>query len=158
MIATKEIVKRLILHEGLRLKPYKCSKNKLTTGVGRNLQDNPLTSEEKNFLQRADISQGITQDEALYLLKNDIKKHLAECHKYIPFFCELSDEKQYALLDMCFNLGIRGLLKFRKMLYCLSIGDYRGASKECLNSQYAKEVGIRALRISRLLLEDKWSV
>ena len=59
---------------------------------------------------------------------------------------------------MCFNLGIQGLLKFKKMLYCLSIGDYRGASKECINSQYAKDVGIRALRISRLLSEDKWSV
>ena len=158
MIATKDIIKRLILHEGVRLKPYRCSKNKLTIGVGRNLQDNPLSIEEKEFLHRADVTNGITKEEALYLLKNDIKKHLTECHKNIPFFYELSDERQYALLDMCFNLGIRGLLKFKKMLYCLSIGDCKGASKECLNSQYAKEVGIRAVRIARLLQDDEWRI
>ena len=158
MIETKEIVKRLILHEGLRLTPYNCTKNKLTIGVGRNLQNNPLSQQEKEFLGRSDISNGITQEEAIYLLKNDIKRHLTECYKYIPFFCELSDERQYALFDMCFNLGIRGLLKFKKMLECMSIGDFRGASKECINSRYAKDVGKRAFRISKLIQEDKWRV
>ena len=44
---------QLIDHEGLELKPYQCTADKLTIGVGRNIED-----------------RGITEDEARYLLKN----------------------------------------------------------------------------------------
>ena len=43
-------------HEGLKIFPYHCSQNKLTLGIGRNLEDN-----------------GISKDEAYYLLNNDIE-------------------------------------------------------------------------------------
>ena len=46
MIDMYEICQRLIAHEGLRLQPYFCSKKKLTIGVGRCLETNPLTAEE----------------------------------------------------------------------------------------------------------------
>ena len=47
---------QIILHEGLELTPYKCTAGQLTIGVGRNLDD-----------------RGITEDEARFLCKNDIK-------------------------------------------------------------------------------------
>lgn len=156
MIDKKEIIRRLTLHEGLRLKPYRCCAGKLTIGVGRNLIDNPLSKTEKQYLCRDNLKDGITAAEAAYLLMNDINSHWAECRKHIACFSALDHERQYALLDMCFNLGIRGLLKFRKMLEALSIGDYRGAAKECLQSKYAKDTGIRAVRISRLLENGIW--
>ena len=50
MLDIYEISQRLILHEGLRLQPYRCIKGRLTIGVGRNLDSNPLSSEEKSVL------------------------------------------------------------------------------------------------------------
>jgi len=47
MIDMSEAVQRLTLHEGIRLQPYRCPKGYLTIGVGRNLDTNPLTPEEK---------------------------------------------------------------------------------------------------------------
>ena len=47
----------LVRHEGLRLHAYKCSEGFLTLGVGRNLDAN-----------------GISEDEAMYMLDNDIKR------------------------------------------------------------------------------------
>ena len=47
----------IIKHEGLKLKPYICPAGKITIGVGRNIEDN-----------------GISEDEAMYLLNNDIKR------------------------------------------------------------------------------------
>lgn len=44
------IIKMLIRHEGLRLKPYKDSVGKLTIGVGRNLDDKGITKEEAMHL------------------------------------------------------------------------------------------------------------
>ena len=45
----------LIADEGLKLEPYRCSSGKLTIGVGRNLEQ-----------------RGITKEEAIHLLCNDI--------------------------------------------------------------------------------------
>lgn len=60
MIRQEEIVQRLVKHEGLRLKPYKCSTGKLTIGVAHNLTDTPLSPEElKEF---DEISNGIIKE------------------------------------------------------------------------------------------------
>ena len=83
------MINLLITHEGLRLKPYRCAAGKLTIGVGRNLED-----------------VGITEEEALYLLKNDIRRVINELKDVLPFWNELSKTRQEALIDMCFNLGL----------------------------------------------------
>lgn len=149
MIDKEAVIKRLSIHEGIKLQPYKCLAGYLTIGIGRNLETNPLTEEEKKVV--GDWRHGITKNAAFFLLRNDITRVEMECKQHIPFWKQLDDERQYALLDMTFNLGINGLLKFKKMLACMSIGDYRGASKECLNSKYAKEVGKRAQRIGKII-------
>lgn len=142
-------IQRLCIHEGIRLTPYVCPAGYKTIGVGRNLETNPITEEERKVV--GDWQHGITKNAAFYLLRNDIARVEKECRQYIPFWKQLDDERQYALLDMAFNLGIRGLLKFKKMLNCMGIGDYRGAAKECLNSKYAKDVGKRAVRIAKTI-------
>jgi len=57
----KKLTDQLIKHEGLRLKPYHCPAGKLTIGVGRNLED-----------------KGITEEEAVMLLENDIQECLKD--------------------------------------------------------------------------------
>ena len=146
MINLYEVSQRLIIHEELRLQPYFCSKGKLTIGVGRCLETNPLTAEEEKVV--GDWKHGITRNAAIYLLRNDIKNIYRVLKKYLDFFDKLDAERQYALIDMAFNIGVHGLLKFKKMLKAMRKGDYDNAAEECLNSQYAKEVGIRAKRIA----------
>ena len=62
MLDMEEIINRLILHEGIKLKPYKCPAGFLSIGVGRNLITNPLTKTEQQVV--GDLSQGITYDMA----------------------------------------------------------------------------------------------
>lgn len=149
MIDEGVAVERLVMHEGLVLKPYKCPAGYLTIGVGRNLETNPLTDDEKKVV--GDWQNGITKSSAFYLLRNDIRRVDKELKQAIPFYRQFDDERQYALLDMAFNIGIQGLLKFRKMLSEMAIGNYRGAAKECLNSKYAQQVGKRAERIANTI-------
>ncbi|MDY0127369.1 MAG: hypothetical protein RBR69_04500 [Candidatus Cloacimonadaceae bacterium] len=40
------IKEQLVRHEGLRLKPYRCTAGKLTIGIGRNLNDCGITQSE----------------------------------------------------------------------------------------------------------------
>ena len=149
MIDLGTAIQRLCIHEGIRLEPYKCPAGYLTIGVGRNLDTNPITEEEKKVV--GDWRHGITKNAAFYLLRNDIARVEKECKKNIGFWRNLDDERQYALLDMAFNLGIKGLLQFKKMLSDMAIGNYRGAAKECLNSKYARDVGKRAERIAKTI-------
>lgn len=144
-----EWCRRLIFHEGMSLKPYYCTAGKLTIGVGRNLEDNPLSTEEKRAI--GDYMQGITKNGAMMLLRNDIRNCVGQLKHYVKGFDELDSERKYALLDMCFQLGIKGLRKFKGMLKNFEKGNFDMAAYECLNSQYAKQTPSRAKRIARLI-------
>jgi len=58
----------LIADEGIRLKPYLCPAGKTTIGVGRNLDD-----------------VGITEDEAMEMLENDIERVKSQLAKALPW-------------------------------------------------------------------------
>ena len=156
MIDIYTACQRLIVHEGLRLQPYFCSKNKLTIGVGRCIDTNPITKEEERVV--GDWRHGISKCSAIYLLQNDINKINKDLNKKIKFFKKLDDERQYALLDMAFNMGVSGLLKFTKMLKAMEKGNYQEASKECLNSVYARDLKTRARRIAATIATGKFQL
>lgn len=126
----------LIRDEGLRLKPYRDTVGKLTIGVGRNLDD-----------------RGISEDEARQILRNDIALCEAELDIHIPWWTHLTGDRQRALLNMCFNLGWPRLSGFKEMLIYLQAGSYARAASEALDSKWARQVGDRALRISKLIRE-----
>lgn len=155
MILFEDIQKRLMFHEGCVDHIYTCPAGYKTIGIGRNLQTNPLTAKEKEVVK--DLNK-ISVEQALFLLRNDVKRCVKELSSNISFFYQLDDERQYALLDMCFNMGIKRLLGFKRMLNAMLIGDYRGAAKECLMSKYAKDVGKRAQRIARLIETGVWVI
>jgi lysozyme len=124
----------LIKHEGLRLKPYTDTVGKLTIGIGRNLSD-----------------VGISNNEALILLQNDINTATKELQKNLLWFDGLPDNVKMVLLDMCFNMGIEELLEFKITLSLIKNGKYKEASIEMLKSKWASEVGERAKEDSNLL-------
>jgi len=136
------------------LKPYYCPRGKLTIGVGRNLEDNPLSLEEKKAL--GDYMHGITENGAKMLLRNDIFKCYNALKKIVNDYEQLEYDRQYALLDMCFQLGIKGLRQFHNMLAAVNKKNFIMAAYECLNSQYAKQTPKRAKRIAKTLKTGEW--
>jgi lysozyme len=129
--------RQLWLDEGYRQYPYKCSSNKLTIGIGRNIEDN-----------------GISKDEALHLLRNDIMEVRVSLMRF-SWFNRLNDERQDAVLNMAFNLGIPRFMSFKKMIEALSEMDYELAADEALDSKWATQVGERADRIARIIKDGK---
>ena len=129
----KSIEEQLILHEGLRKKPYRCTEGKLTIGVGRNLDD-----------------KGISKEEALFLLRNDIHEVMDALEKH-EWYLALDPIRQKVVIDMAYNLGVGGLLKFRKMIAALEYGDYEGAADQMLDSRWAEQVGMRATRLAEMM-------
>jgi lysozyme len=130
---------QLIDHEGLELKPYQCTADKLTIGVGRNIED-----------------RGITEDEARYLLKNDIKIVEDELLEKKPVVAGLDAVRQRVLVDMGFNLGIPTLLKFQNMWAAIEEEDFETAADEAMDSRWAKQVGRRAERLCQAMATGEW--
>ncbi len=145
---------RLIAHEGLRLTPYRCTRGKLTIGVGRNLEDNPPTPEEKRAL--GDYMHGITENAAKMLLRNDIMRCYECVKRAVKGFEELTPDRQYALVDMCFQLGFKGLKKFKYMLSAIEKGNYDLAAYECMTSTYATQTPKRAKKIAQTIKTGTW--
>lgn len=129
---------QLIAHEGLRLKPYRDTKGKLTIGVGRNLDD-----------------VGISRGEALGLLANDIQRAEHFLDLYMPWWTGLDPIRQRVLIDMMFNMGPgderHGLRSFRNTLQLIKDGDYERASANMLLSKWATDVGTRAHTLSQMM-------
>lgn len=131
-----ELIKELKRDEGVRLKPYQCTAGKTTIGVGRNLDD-----------------RGITEHEADHLLLNDIELVTVHLDKHIPWWRDMSDARQRVLANMCFNLGISGLLYFKNTLASMKAGKYNDAADGMLKSLWAKQVGNRAVRLAKMMRE-----
>ena len=129
----KSLEEQLILHEGMRLKPYRCTAGKLTIGVGRNLDD-----------------KGIAKSEALFLLHNDIAEALEALNRY-GWYRKLDPIRQRVVIDMAFNLGMGDLLGFRRMIAALKRDDYQDAAGEMLMSRWAEQVGMRATRLAEMM-------
>lgn len=133
----KAKLRQLLLDdEGYRQFPYKCTAGKLTIGIGRNIQD-----------------RGITKDEAFYLLNQDIEYFTDFLHNNLPFFKKLSEDRQNALISMCFNLGTAGFMKFKKMIGHLEYGQFDSAVKEMLNSKWVTQVPNRANKLINMIKE-----
>lgn len=130
---------QLIRDEGLRLKPYRDTVGKLTIGVGRNLDD-----------------VGITQSEAAILLQNDISACDISLRTALPWVVEMDEIRYAALLNAAFNLGVHGLLGFRKALNLAQQKKYSESAQEFLNSTWTEQIGDRAHRIAKQLSEGIW--
>ena len=128
------IEQRIARHEGLRLTPYRCTAGKLTIGVGRNLED-----------------RGISNTEALYLLKNDIDHYTGQVLANLPWASSLDQTRFEVLVEMAFNLGIAGLLGFKQTLAAIKAGHYDQAAIQMLDSRWAKQVGKRADELAAMM-------
>ena len=120
-------------HEGLRLKPYRDTVGKLTIGYGRNLED-----------------VGISHDEADFMLDNDIDQVERQLET-VDEYNELDPVRQTVIANMAFNLGLRGLMQFRNMWAAVGRRDWESASKEMMQSKWARQVGVRAVELSEIM-------
>jgi lysozyme len=145
------IISELELDEGVRLSPYRCTAGFLTIGVGRNLDTNKLTAEELAFVGHNCRTKPITKEQSDYLLKNDIEKVCADLMKFLPWWAYLGDVRKRVLVNMAFNLGIAGLLKFENTLALIRSGSYAQAAAEMVKSKWAKQVGKRADRLANMM-------
>ncbi len=137
-----KLVKQLRRDEGEVLHAYEDHLGFLTIGIGR------LIDKRKGG--------GISQEEAAYLLNNDIDTRTAELERRIPWFKGLDDARKGVLLNMAFQLGVDGLLAFKNTLKEVQDGNYSKASEMMLLSKWATQTPERAKRLAKQMETGEW--
>ena len=135
----RRLYKTLERHERFMPKAYKDSVGKTTIGIGRNLDD-----------------KGITRDEAMLLLANDVREVTEHLKKKYYWFSSLDDVRQEVVTNMCFNLGEAGFAAFKKTIGYIEEGEFSMAAAEMLDSLWADQVGYRAQELARAMASGLW--
>jgi lysozyme len=125
------MIERLKLHEGYRKDAYKDTVGKLTIGYGWNVEDCPIYPEVAELQLRMTLA--------------EIEKNLA---RTLDFWGNLTQARKEVLLDMCYNLGLKGLLGFKNTLRAIAESRHEDAAAFMLQSKWAEQVGSRAKFLS----------
>lgn len=134
--------KQLMRDEGFEPHAYTDSLGFLTIGCGR------LIDSRRGG--------GISKDEAMYLLNNDIANRVDALRYHIPWINDLDEARAGVLINMAFQLGVYGLLGFKNALAYVEDGDYVGAAYEMLDSRWARQTPERAARLAKQMITCEW--
>ena len=122
-----DLIESIVSNEGFKGMPYKDSKGYLTIGYGTKL---PLTKEEAEML-----------------LKHRLGSSIYELQLNKPFVTELPNNIQEVLYEMVYQLGVKGLLSFKKMWKAIENRDWNGMIKEMRDSKWYRETPNRVERL-----------
>lgn len=118
-------------HEGFKAKVYKCTEGYETIGYGFAIKD---------LIMDEDIADLILMKKLHTLLERVIIA--------FPWFKDIEDDAKEVVINMCYQLGLKGFSKFKKTIYLLETEQYEDASVEMLDSLWAKQTPNRAKELS----------
>lgn len=133
---------QLIRDEGEVAHAYQDSLGFWTIGVGR-----LIDKRKGGSLSRAEIAM---------LLDNDIQRVTVELSNALPWLQQLDDARRAVLLNMAFQMGPAGLLKFRRTLDLVRAGRWADAARAMLQSKWATQTPQRARRLARQMDTGEW--
>ena len=130
----EQLIACLKLHEGCERFAYTDSLGYVTVSIGRCIDRRK--------------GKGISPEEQIYLLKNDIEDCKFDLERY-SWYTMQDDVRKGVLIEMTFNVGISGLLRFVTFIELMQKKDYVNAAKDLLSTKWAKQVGeLRANNIA----------
>jgi lysozyme len=92
--------------------------------------------------------------DALYAY--DLNEKRVELQAALPWLSTVDAARQAVLLDMAFNLGVPGLMKWPMFLGQVKSGEYGAAANNMRASLWAKQVKTRAVRDALIMETGQW--
>lgn len=130
-----EIYELIAKHEGLRLKPYRCTAGHFTIGYGHNLD-----------------AKGIDLKIAHMMLHDDIEECKRNAFSTFPkAWNNLNPPRKAVIISMIFTLGHYGFEKFILFIKAINESDFVGASFEMKNSRWYLQARNRVNDLSNIM-------
>ena len=134
---------RIKKNEGFSLKPYKDQLGYYTIGFGHLIRKNEdryfKTKYKKKYLEQ--------------IFQLDFNKALNDYKKFLYKKNHKKNDKEL-LIEMVFQLGLSGVLKFRKMLFYLNKRQKYMVCLQMLDSLWCKQTPLRVKNLIKNYLKD----
>jgi lysozyme len=141
----EKLIKLIELEEGWKEHPYRCSEGYPTVGYGFKIG-------EKDWPIPYFSLPKVAGDAWLAELLNDIAYKLSN----YTWYKQLNEPQRAVLISMVYQMGMSGVLKFKKMITALEQQDYVTAANEMLDSRWARQTENRANRHAIQLQSGDW--
>ena len=143
-----KLIEEIKRDEGCELKAYRDSLGHWTIGYGRLVDHAREPVPTIMQISRHVAEQWLAQD-----IGSAIEWVQMLCDDHDVDFYHMSDARQRALVNMCFNLGKTGMSRFKLMWSRIAEEDWEGAAWEMLSLKWAQQVGERAERLAKMMKE-----
>ena len=141
----KELLDLIKKHEGYRSKTYQCTEGYDTTGIGFAWKDLDFDKETANkILQENKHNIEMSEEVCDIILEEKIDAILGRLQKVAPWVEESNQVVQMVIINMCYQMGVSGVMKFKKALAAMKNGEWDLAATELLDSRWAKQTPNRA--------------
>ena len=130
----KDLLESIKRHEGFVEHVYKCTEGFDTIAYGFAIKD-------------LEIPEHIAE-ELLIIKLEKLKRNANARFKWLE---DMPQEVQAVVLNMCYQLGVTGVSKFRKAISALQEGDWQEAADEMLDSLWARQTPDRATELSNIV-------
>lgn len=131
---TETALQMLARHEGFRGRPYECTAGALTIGYGFNLDAWPLT-----------------EAECLTILEGRMRRVQTDLANRLSYFRALPEAAQDVLVNMAYQMGVGGLVGFKRLLAALQAGKFEDAYHEMIQSHWAQQTPARARELADVI-------
>jgi lysozyme len=137
MIPTSRLAAMLIAEEARKNRLYldTATPPRITGGIGHNFTACPVPGIP------ARVGFALTDDQVDRLFVTDLEQAVAAVRARLPWTDQLSPARFDALAALAFQLGITGMLGFKKMLAAFERGDWTKAEAELWDSEMARQIG-----------------
>tara|TARA_R110000765_G_scaffold102196_1_gene190921 strand:+ start:2064 stop:2507 length:444 start_codon:yes stop_codon:yes gene_type:complete len=132
---------QLKIDEGVKYEVYDDHLGYKTFGIGHLVK---TTDEEYGLPCGAPVSEKRVNS----VFDKDVETYIDESKKVFGNLEDMPQEAQQVIVNMCFNMGAPRLSQFKKFIKAIHDEDWKTASVEMLDSRWAKQVGVRANRLS----------
>ncbi len=139
-----KLKKRIKQNEGFSLKPYKDQLGFLTIGYGHLILDN-----EKSLLKKK-----IYKKELEKIFVQDFNRSLNNFNQHLKVFTSNKKEAEL-LIEMVFQLGTKGVLRFKNLLQNMNKGNKHLVCFEMMNSLWYKQTPKRVKILISFFLRNE---
>lgn len=98
----------------------------------------------------------MTLTQAEGALDADIAKAESGLSKALPWLSGLDPVRTDVLVNMAFNMGVDGLLKFHNTLAAVQAGGWKAAAAGMLDSAWSRQVQGRAYRLAAIMQSGQY--
>ena len=130
----QDIINSIKAHEGYEPMVYQCTEGHDTIGVGFKVDDLFLSEKVCDLI-----------------LEEKLNDLIPRIERKLSWFRYTQDEVKLVIVNMCYQMGLSGVLKFKRALAAMEIKNWEMAADEMLDSLWARQTPRRANELADLI-------